>query len=279
MDNNSKKNENQAFEIDIFHIIRSVWHRAWIIVIVAILGAAIGFCYAAYFITPTYSSSIMLYVNSSSVSLGDLGSISIAQMSASQQLVQTYSVLLKNRTTMERVAQETGVPYSWAALSGMVSASSVNETEVMRITVVCTDPNMAAKIANGIAKVLPERVKEIIDATSVTVVDSAIPNYSKIAPSVRRYTVIGFLIGGFIVAAILVLFAILDNTIHDEDYITTNFNIPILAKIPDLSSRGRKYGYGYRRYGKYGYGYGKYGYGYGNAQAAKQEKPADEEKK
>jgi hypothetical protein len=39
----------------------------------------------------------------------------------------------------------------------------------------------------------------------------------------------------------------LDNTVHDEEYILSTYNYPILAKIPDLASSGsdKKYGYYY----------------------------------
>ena len=64
----AKTNENASdyYVVDLSHIAKVVWHRIWIIGVVSILVAALGFSIAAFFITPTYSSSIMLYVNNSS---------------------------------------------------------------------------------------------------------------------------------------------------------------------------------------------------------------------
>lgn len=246
-------NSKNYFVIDLAHILKTIWNRIWIIAIVSILGAAIGFSVASFAITPSYSSSIMLYVNNYSFSMGDLGfSISSSEISAAQSLVKTYSVLLKNRTTLERVIQNTELDYTWKELYGMIDAVSVDETEIMKVTVTANDPYEAEKIANGIAKILPQRVSEIVEGSSMEVVDSAIAVTSKVAPSISGYTIVGFILGALLSVASFTVVALLDNTVHDEEYILNNYDYPILAKIPDLTeTQNKKYGY-YNRYYKKG---------------------------
>ena len=54
----------------------------------------------------------------------------------------------------------------------------------------------------------------------------------------------GFLLGGFIAVAAIVIAAIKDDSIHDEEYILKNYDYPILAKVPNLHTPGTKeYGY------------------------------------
>lgn len=257
MDNKTVENNNnkEYYTIDILHVMKTLWHRVWLIAISGILTAALGFCISAFVVTPTYSSSVMLYVNNTSFSVGGTNvSISASQITAAQSLVKTYREILKNRTTLERVIDKTGVSYSYKELYKMIEAAPSNETEIMKVTVTTTDPYEAAKIANGIAEVLPIRVSEIIDGASMEVVDSAIPNLTKVAPSITKYTAIGLILGVLLSAAVLVVVAIMDDTIHDEDYILQNYDCPILAKIPNLLSSGSKH-YGYRRYGYRHYGY------------------------
>lgn len=251
----TESNFEEGYVIDVTHILKVLWQRIWIIGIVGILTAAIGFSVSAFMIAPTYQSSIMLYVNNSSFSVGDVGfSISSSQLVAAQSLAKTYTVMLKNRTTLERVIEETDVNYSWKSLSGMITTETVNDTEVIRITVTSENPYEAEKIANGIAKVLPQRISEIIEGASMEVVDSAIADTAKVAPSISKFTVVGFLLGVMLAAMFFVVLALLDNTIHDEDYIINTYDYPILAKVPDLLDVGSsKYGYS-----KYGYGYGNY---------------------
>ena len=238
------KNVVEYYSIDIAHIFKTLLMRAWIIILCGLLTAVIGFGYSSFIIPPTYSSSIMLYVNNSSFSLGNTNfSISSSEIIAAQSLVKTYSEILKNRTTLEKVIEKAGVKYEYDELAEMITAEPANDTEIMRVTVTAEDPNEAAKIANTIAEVLPTRISEIIDGASMEVIDSAIPNYEKVAPSVTNYTIIGFLIGAVLSMIIIVVAAMLDDTIHDEEYILNTYDYPILAKIPDLlNSNGKGYG-------------------------------------
>lgn len=240
-----EKNTQEYYAIDLLHIVKTLWKRAWAIVLSGLLAAAIGFSIAAFMIVPKYSSSIMLYVNNNSVSLGGASfSISSSQISAAQSLVKTYVELLNNRTTMEKIIEKADVPYTYQQLSGMITAGPSNDTEILKVTVVSENPYEASKIANCIAEVLPVRVSEIIDGASMEVVDSAVPNLGKISPSISGYTAIGLLLGILLSAIVLIILAMLDDTIHDEEYVLRTYHYPILAKVPDLlSASAKQYGY------------------------------------
>ena len=247
MDKNEKITKDY-YVVDLAYIVRAIWQKKWILVTVSLILAAIGFSLAAFIIAPTYSASVMLYVNNSSFTMGDLGfSISSSELTAAQSLAKTYTVLLKNRTTLERLIDETGVDYTWEDVYDMIQSGPVNETEVMSVTVTCKDPYEAEKIANGIAVVLPQRVAEIVEGASMEVVDSAIADTQKVGPSITMYTIVGFLLGAIISIVVMIIMVLLDNTIHDEEYVIKTYNYPILAKIPDLLDAGtRKYGYYYK---------------------------------
>ncbi len=240
-----ENNTGEFYTIDVLHIVKSLWKRVWVIAICGLLAAVAGFSIANFTIAPTYSSQIKLYVNNSSFSLGNTSfSISASQLTAAQSLVKTYGEILKSRSTLERVVEKSGVSYSWKTLSGMIKYAPAGETEIMAVTVTCEDPYEASKIANTIAEVLPVRISEIIDGASMEVVDSAIPDLAKVAPSITRYTAVGLILGVFISAAVLVVFAMLDDTIHDEEYIIRTYDYPILGKVPNLlSSGGKSYAY------------------------------------
>ena len=245
---NAEKRIADYYTIDLAHIIKTIWKKLWVVVLASILSAVIGFSLASFVITPKYSASIMLYVNNSSFDVGDLGfSISSSELTAAQSLTKTYTVLLKNRTTLNRLIDKTGVDYDWEDLYDMIESAPVNETEVMQVTVTCKNPYEAEKIANGIAQILPQRIAEIVEGASMEVVDSAVANTEKVSPSIALFTVVGFIFGVLISVAALIVSALMDNTIHDEDYVIKTYDYPILAKIPNLLDSGsKKYGYYYK---------------------------------
>lgn len=246
MEKKQDVNSQEYYTIDLIQIFRTLWRRAWLIFLAAIIAGAAGFAYSTFWIKPTYSSSIKLYVNNTSISLGNTTfSISSSQLSAAQGLVKTYSEILNSRTTLERIIEEAEIDYSYKSLAGKIKCTSANDTEILKVTVTTTNPYESAKIANTIAEVLPIRISEIIDGASMEVVDSAIPELQKVAPSVTKYTAIGIILGVLVSVAALVIVALRDDTIHDEDYILNNYEYPILGKVPDLLNTGNKKRYGY----------------------------------
>ncbi|MBR7033682.1 MAG: hypothetical protein IKI03_08650 [Clostridia bacterium] len=223
----------------------------WIIVIVSVLCAAIVFAYAYFFITPTYQSSAMLYVNNRSVSVGST-SFSLSELSASKTLVDTYIVILKSRQTLKAVAERAELDIPLNKLAAMITAASVNGTEVFRVTVTDTDPERATLIANSIAEVLPVVVEDIIGGSTVKIVDTAVVPSGKSAPSLTKYALIGFIIGLVVTLGVIVVIELLDDQVRDDSFLTQSFNLPVLASIPDLNANVSGKAYKYGKYSKYG---------------------------
>ena len=236
-----KENVNREYyAVDLKHIFKALWHRAWAIVLSGLVAAAIGFSIAAFVITPKYSSSVLLYVNNSSFSFGNTSfSISASEITAAQSLVKTYTEILNNRTTLERVVEKVGGGYTY---------EPSNETEIMKVTVTNENPYEASKIANAVAEVLPVRISQIIDGASMEVVDSAVPILTKVSPNITQYTALGLIIGVLVSVVVLAVSAMMDDRIHNEEYVLQTYDYPILAKVPDLlSANSKSYSY-YKHY-------------------------------
>lgn len=235
-------------KLDLFHIFSVLWHRAWLVVLAGILAAAIAFGWSTYTAPELYSSTATVYVNDPT----NYG-FSIGNITTARSLVQTYLVLLRNRTTLEMVlkaADREGV-YTYTQLNGMISASAIDETEVFSITVTTNNPEEAARLANAIVDILPVRIEEIMDGASMRLVDSAIPNYNRIGTNITRNTIIGFVLGVLLMSVLLVVLDMLNDVIRDESHILQTYDIPILARVPDLMEDTSGH------YGYYKYGYGK----------------------
>lgn len=251
---NKEREDSGMLEINLMQLVKALWKKAWLIVLVCIVTGTMALGYTKLFVKPQYSSSVMLYVNNKSNNGADDNSISASELAVAQSLVETYIVILRNRTTMNQIAEKTELGISGSALLSMISASAISETEVFRVTVTTDDPYKAALIADCVADVLPARVAEIIDGSSMRVVDRPIVNTNPVSPSVMKNTVIGVFVGFVLACGIIFVLMLLDDVIHNEDYIVQTYNLPILAKVPDLTGTGHSGKYSYRsHYGKYVY--------------------------
>lgn len=244
--------EKGTTEIDLLQIASALIKRWWIILVASVVCAVSAFGYTYLKITPLYQASALLYVNNSSVSLND---ITVSDLTASKSLVDSYSVILKSRLTLEEVIKKAHLNYSYETLYSMVSAQSVNKTEIFSVSVKSSDPDEARIIANTIVEILPAKISEIIKGSSVSIVDLAVTPKSSYYPSYSKNSIIGFLVG-FIVsaAAVIILEVFVNDRIQSEDWLRSNFgeNIPVLSVIPDISSEknGKSYG-GYKSYKSY----------------------------
>lgn len=234
--------------IDLLRLVQVLWRN-----VIAIILAGLIFGVAAYvgtktFVTPLYDSRALLYVNSSNLSLaGSKVSISTAELSAAKSLVDTYTVILNTRMTLEEVIERSGVNYTYEQLKSMVSAASVNGTEIFYINVTSPDPAEAELLANTIAQVLPEKISSVVDGSSVRIVDYAVQAATRSSPSYSKNAMMGALLGMFLVAAIVIVSDLLDEQIHDTDYLAKTYeDVPLLAVIPDLLAKGNSSYYYYQ---------------------------------
>ncbi len=231
-----KSMDRENLEIDLQDIFMYLLYRCWVIILAAAVCAGAAFGYTTTRVEPTYQADTMLYVNAS-MSMGDV-TISASDVGSGSDLISTYIVILKTRTTLQAISDEIDNVYSRTQLSGMISAAAVGSTDVLQVKVTSTDPEMAEKIATAVAVVLPEQIATIIDGTSVRIVDTAVVPSSPIAPDVAHNTGVGAAIGAFISVAFLVLRRLLETKITSVDYLKDKYDdIPLLAVIPIIEMK------------------------------------------
>lgn len=242
--------KEDVVEIDLVKLGAAVLNRIWAVILVAVICATAAFGATYIMVAPTYVARTLLYVNNNTISVGSTNfSISSGSLTAAQELVNTYIVILKARSTLTEIQEKSGVTRSADALKRMITASPVNSTEIFEIAVTSTDPQEAELIANTVAKVLPKRIAEVVDGSSVRVVDYAIVPTTRSGPSYSRRAMIGFLVGLLLSVGVIVLRTLFDNFIREEQYVTQTYDYPILASIPDLRVTSGKSGgyYAYRK--------------------------------
>ena len=224
--------ERDMIEIDLLKLVLVLWRKAWAIVLSAIIVGGIAFGFTYNFIEPQYQASIKVYVNNTSQS--NTGVVSQSELVVAKQLVQTYIVTLKSRTTIDAIIKQAGVDYTNEEMSSMITASAIDSTEVFEVKVTSKDAKEAAEIANTIADVLPSRITQIVDNSSVKIIDYAIINNEPISPSYVKNVAIGALAGIVIAVALVFLQFILDNKIRLQLINVTHclFDIHNRAALP-----------------------------------------------
>ncbi len=208
----------------------------WIILAVVVFAMAFG-AYAKFFIPSTYRSQVQMYV-SNYTDLSTAPGASSSGLTASQQLVNEYIVILKNDALLTRVAdqlreQGSGYVMTPAAIRSASTMSSVNETAMLNIAVTTTDPEMSKAICDAYSAVAPELLKEVMEMGTVKRMEPAKIG-SKVGPNVTRNASLGGVIGLLISCSIVLVLCLFDNTVSGERGIKQRLDIAVLGEVPNL---------------------------------------------
>lgn len=221
-------------EISLQEIFIILWDKVGIILLCTVIGGLLSFGISYYVIDPTYTSRISMYVNNNRNPETTVANIN--DINASQKLVSTYIEILKSENILSRVSGFIGGTYTAHELYEMMSANSVNGTEIFEVKITTKDPEEAAHIANTIAEIAPEEIIRVVKAGSVELIDKAVPAKEPTAPNVLLNTIIGLMLGGVLSVLGVLIFAMLDNRVKDEEDLKKHYDLPILGAIPDLEA-------------------------------------------
>ncbi len=258
--------EKQEQEINLQEIFFLLLSKFKFILLLTVLFGGALFCYSKFWLPVQYTSSISIYVkNSSADTINNTATSS--DLTAAQKLATTYIVILDNDVVYDEVSKMLLESYGSAQLKRffniekdangneyitasqirkLVKASPLNNTEVIQITAVTRDPGLSAAICNFMAAEAKTVLIDVTKAGSVESIGKAKQPTGPSGPSVKRYTLIGAVIGFVIACAFVIIRKLLDNRIRTTEDIKQRFQIPVLGEIPDLEmsdKEGSKYEY------------------------------------
>ena len=218
-------------ELYLKEIFNMFWTRILHIIIIVLIFMVIGILYSYIYVTPEYKSYTTLLL---ATSTGETGTdtITTSDISLNNNLVATYSELIKSKTVLREVINNLGIDISEGALKSHVSVSAVKSTQLIQINVVDKDPNQAKIIANEVASVFSKEVGRIYNMNNVHVVDEAeeetTPYNINHMKDIAMFTFIGL-----VVACIYVLIAnMLDTTVKNKEDVERKLGLTVLVSIP-----------------------------------------------
>ena len=232
-ENTQTTQKDDTVEINLWEIALYLFHWLWLLIVAGLVIAAIAFSYSAFILTPMYTSTTKVYILSKQ---GNDDKMTYSDTQLANNITKDFKEMIKSRTVVERVIQELNLNESYSSLSGRISVSNATDTRVVGISVKDPDPKKAQMLANSIRDVSAEHIREVMDLEAVNVVDEANLPTTPSEPSRKKYTLIGFLIGVVVCAAVLILRFYLDDSIKSSEDIEKYLGLSTLASIPVFES-------------------------------------------
>ena len=228
--------ENKDIEIDLGKIFYKMRNKFIYIIIFTIVAAIVSGLITHFCVKPRYSATTKMYVYSNTDRISTDSTITSTELTASQDLVNTYIYILKSDTVLETVIKDLDLNISPSALRSGISAQQADKTVAFEVTVTASGPKTAAKIANSIAKIAPKEIVRVVKAGGVEIIDYAKVPTKPSSPNLSLNITIAALAAMFISFVAFFLYELFDTTITSERDIIGEFDIPILGTVPNLEN-------------------------------------------
>lgn len=241
-----KKNGGTA--LNLLAAVRLLLNKFLILLCCGLFCGCLVYFSTLQFVKPQYKASVRMYVNNKAAGVDTNGNtLSIGDLNAAAQLAETYSVIVKDVSILQDIQKKADVDISVKQLEKSISVSSVNNTEVLQISVIVDEPKLATLLVNSAAEVIPDRIANIVEGSSIKVISFANIPESAVSPDYLKLTLIGIAIGFMGSAAIICCLNIFDTKIKSRVELE-QWQYPVLGTIPDFAmikhSGQHSYGYG-----------------------------------
>ncbi|MHB8467869.1 MAG: YveK family protein, partial [Acidimicrobiales bacterium] len=152
--------------MELRYYLKLIRQRLLVVVLTPLLAAALAF---------GLTSRTAMYTAQTSVFTGtDIGStnasrngISYDIISAFKQLTVTFAAMINSRPVISQALTSTNAPRSLDSVLAHTSASQVQDTQLIRVSVTDQDPRIAQDLANAISDAFVPQAQTLVSPTRV----------------------------------------------------------------------------------------------------------------
>lgn len=224
--------EKNVMEIDVFHLLKILWKRKLLIVLVAFVTGIVAFAYSSFIVKPEFTSTTRIYVVNRNQ--GDKPGLTNQDLQAGSYLVKDYREIILSQDVLEKVATDLKLELPPKGLASKIKVTVPVDTRIVSISVTDRAPEEASRIANSLREVAAQKIISVTRVSDVTTLEEARPATSPSSPNIRRNTMVGFLAGAVVMVVAVLLVELLDTRVKRPEDIEDVMQIALLGVVPNL---------------------------------------------
>lgn len=224
--------EQDKIEIDVLQLVKVLWKRKFVIVLVALLAGLAAFSYSSFVIKPQYTSTTRIYVVNRNQA--DKPGLTNQDLQAGAYLVKDYREIILSQDVLEKVVADQKLTMDAKTLGKKVSVTVPADTRIVSISVRDGKPEEASRIANALREAAAQKIISVTRVSDVTTLEEARPATSPSSPNIRRNTMMATIAGVGFVTVIVLLVELLDDRVKRPEDIEEVMHLSLLGVIPNL---------------------------------------------
>ncbi len=210
---------------DLFDYYKS---KLGVVILFVVLVGILGCLYGLFIQKPMYKSSTSIVLISEAK---DNSQLTYNDVSVNQNLVSTYSEIVKSKRVLSQVINNLNLNYTYGALSNNIEVSSVTGTQIIKITVTDENSKTAMKVANEIGKVFAKEIPELYNISNVNILDTAEQPSSAYNVNITKQSTIFLLAGLVLGLGVVFVMYYFDRSVKNASQIEDKLKLPVLATV------------------------------------------------
>lgn len=223
--------EKDLIQLDIMLLLRRIWEKKVLIVLVTLLFTVASLAVSIFVITPQYSSTTKVYVVNQTKD--EKKAITTQDVQLGSLLVKDYKEIILSNKVMEDAAEKSGTGLTAKELAKKVSVDAPKDTRIISITVQDKDPQVASDLANTVKEISADQIKEVTKIDDVTTLEEAKAATSPSSPNILKNGILATALGFILAVAGVVLFELLDDRVKRAEDIEETMGLVLLGVVPD----------------------------------------------
>ncbi len=227
-----KNQESKEIELDVISLFKTLWRRKFSILSTALIFALAALGYSTFVAKKTYQSTSRIYVVSRQNQ--ENNALTNQDLQAGSYLVKDYREIILSQNVLSQAIEELKLDMTPGELSKKISVAVPTDTRILSITASDADPKEAARIANGLKDVAAEKIIAVTKVSDVTTLDEAVVPQNPSSPNIKRNVLLGFVVGGVLISALVILSEVLDDRVKKPEDIEEVMGVTLIGVIPSI---------------------------------------------
>ncbi len=228
--------QNQHIELK--KTISMVLKKWWLLALLLLVFSLGARFICTNYIDKVYQGQTTMFIGKEKGALSDIG-ISFTDIQTYNQLIIDYKEIANSRLVIMATMKNLNINMDLVEFRKHLSIDIVENSRLFTVSYSSTDPVLAAKIANELAKQLTIAVSEIVTVENIRIIDKALVPIEPVSPQVNLITFLSGVIGIILGLFIIYLREIFDDSFSSQESIETELQLTVMAMIPKFKKAAK----------------------------------------
>lgn len=225
---------------EIFDILKK---RIGMILVSTLAGILIAGAVTFFIITPKYSASTQMIVQSSAAENPNTNLQN--DINGNVLLINTYKDMITGDlvidTARDQLQEENSYSLTSENLRDMISVEQSQNSQMFQVIATAQHPQEAAVIANKVSQIFQDKAQEVLGVSKVTITSNAQTPTKPVSPNNKLNLAIGAALGIMLGVGLAFLLELLDKTVKDERFVVETLDLPILGQVTEMNKKELSY--------------------------------------